>query len=539
MVRAERHARESGAAFPAHLTHISRLHRRTYSDRLLRGLIATLASATALLAILATPASATDLVIQGTSDVVDSGLFRDRIEKRFERKYSQYDLQYISGSSSQALGAARGGQADVVIVNAPSLEEDFVNDGFSQEARGRALFYNDFVIVGPPGDPAGSRGGAHHDAARAFERKAAAGAAGRANFVSRGDNDGTNLAERSVWDKTDVARNSRDEPGNDAKLAPWYRKTGAGQGDTLVAAEKCAYAGGACYALTDRGTFEQLADDGDVDHLQVLVENNDDDSPGGAGLLVNPYHGYIPRESKVANVDLRGAQRFLDFLTSTDFQSDLKTYPRRSAPAFLPDARPDFNITAPAGARLPREVAASDVQVVRGTLTHLQPAFPALDSARLFVQRAESSSEFDQAADTRTGSDGTYRMTFRPTRSGKYRLYFPGGFDLQAAARSLGAIRVRAVVNLTSAKKVHAGGVRLKGKAYPDRDRADARLVVQARRAGTQRYKRVSTVDLSDTGRSFSTTVELDNGTWQLRVRYEDPDAVASGYSQPRSVSVG
>ena len=103
----------------------------------------------------------------------------------------------------------------------------------------------------------------------------------------------------------------------------------------------------------------------------------------------------------------------------------------------------------------------------------------------------------------------------------------------------MGTIRVRAVVNLTSAKKVHAGGVRLKGKAFPDRDRADARLVVQARREGTQRYKRVSTVDLSDTGRSFSTTVQLENGTWQLRVRYEDPDAVASGYSPPRSVSVG
>jgi hypothetical protein len=156
----------------------------------------------------------------------------------------------------------------------------------------------------------------------------------------------------------------------------------------------------------------------------------------------------------------------------------------------------------------------------------------------MFIQRVVDADEFVQLADDRADAQGDYELGFRPTRTGSYRLYFPGHVDLRPDLHKLGRITVRAVVTLNGARAV-SGGVRLRGKAFPDRDRANARVVVLGRRDGTGRYRRVGTLDLADTGRSFATTVKLDRGTWQLRVRYEDPGAVTPGSSQARSVSVG
>ena len=143
-----------------------------------------------------------DLIVQSTTSVRDSGLLEQVIVPDFQRQYPQWQLKVIAVGTGQAITNARAGQGDVLITHAPALEAQFVADGFSLEPAGRTIMWNDFVIVGPPGDPAGVAAAARHDAAAAFEAIAAAGAAGRATFVSRGDNSGTNTKEKDIWKLT-------------------------------------------------------------------------------------------------------------------------------------------------------------------------------------------------------------------------------------------------------------------------------------------------------------------------------------------------
>jgi tungstate transport system substrate-binding protein len=86
------------------------------------------------------------------------------------------------------------GPIDAGIVRA--LEDTFVADGWGIDRRD--VMYNDFVILGPPADPAGIRG--EPRAAAALARIAAA----RAPFVTRGDQSGTHVKEVEIWQKAGV-----------------------------------------------------------------------------------------------------------------------------------------------------------------------------------------------------------------------------------------------------------------------------------------------------------------------------------------------
>src|SRR6185503_6619049 len=126
-------------------------------------------------------------------------------------RFPQYDLKFIAVGTGQAITNARAGQGDVLIGHSPALERQFVRDGFSDEPIGRTVMWNDFVIVGPASDPAGILRRARTDAVGAFEAIAAAGAAGKANFVSRGDKSGTNTKELDIWGLSRVARTPENE----------------------------------------------------------------------------------------------------------------------------------------------------------------------------------------------------------------------------------------------------------------------------------------------------------------------------------------
>src|SRR3954469_12332006 len=170
------------------------------------------------------------LVVQSTTSVRDSGVLDQLITPQFEKRFPQYDLKFVAVGTGQAITNARAGQGDVLIGHSPALEKQFVADGFSDEPIGRTVMWNDFVIVGPASDPAGILRAARNDAVSAFEAIAAAGAAGRANFVSRGDNSGTNTKEKDIWGLSRVGHTAANEP---AGPPAWYHKAGLGMADTL------------------------------------------------------------------------------------------------------------------------------------------------------------------------------------------------------------------------------------------------------------------------------------------------------------------
>jgi len=245
---------------------------------------------------------AADVILATTTSFQDSGLL-DVLVEDFERR-SGYRVKTTAVGTGQALSIGERGDADVLVVHSPDAELEFMRSGAGD--RRLLVMHNDFVLVGPPEDPARILGRRTLEAFRAI-------ADAKATFISRGDRSGTDMLERELWSQTGI-RPSR----------PWYLEAGVGMGQTLViASEKSAY------TLTDRGTF--LARQGPL-RLAVLVEK---DPP-----LINLYHVITIAATRFPRVNKRGADAFADYLVSPEAQRLIGAFgvDRYGEPLFFPDA---------------------------------------------------------------------------------------------------------------------------------------------------------------------------------------------------------
>jgi tungstate transport system substrate-binding protein len=251
----------------------------------------------------APPPQTDELLLVSTTTTQDTGLL-DVLLPAFTEQ-TGYGVQLVAVGSGQALKMGEQGNADVILLHSPAAEKEFVANGFGIDRR--LVMHNDFVIVGPPADPAGIRS---KSPAEALERIYNTGA----TFVSRGDESGTHVKELGLWEKAGL-----DPTGQD-----WHLETGQGQGATLlVASEKGAY------ALVDRGTY--LAYQQNLD-LDILVESDP--------FLLNVYHVITVNPEKWPDVNLEAATAFADFITSPEGQSIIAGFGvmEYGQPLFFPDA---------------------------------------------------------------------------------------------------------------------------------------------------------------------------------------------------------
>ena len=254
----------------------------------------------------ASPASdgAKDVILATTTSTQDSGLL-DILVPLFEQK-TGYHLKPIAVGSGAAIKLGEEGEADVLLVHSPADEEAFMAAGYGVDRQ--IVFFNDFVIVGPAGDPAGIAGAT--SATEAMQKIAAA----RAPFISRGDASGTNKKEIDLWKTAGV------DPGG-----AWYVESGTGMGDALnIASERDAY------TLADRGTYLALRS---RLSLAILVE--------GDISLLNVYHVIAVNPNRHTTVNIAGATAFIAFLLDPSTQQVIGRFGAEAygPPLFTPCAR--------------------------------------------------------------------------------------------------------------------------------------------------------------------------------------------------------
>ena len=244
------------------------------------------------------------ILVQSTTSTRNSGLF-EHILPRFTAK-TGIEVRIVAVGTGQAIRNAANGDGDVLLVHAKDAEEQFVAEG-NGEARFDVM-YNDFVIVGPPSDPAGVAG--MRDVVAALLRIAEAGAL----FASRGDDSGTHRAEMALWRETGV--------DVEAASGGWYRETGSGMGTTLNIGT-----GMHAYVMTDRATWIAFGNKRDY---RVAVE--------GDPRLFNQYGIVLVNPERHPHVKAGPARRFVEWVLSEEGQQAIASFRVDGQQLFFPNA---------------------------------------------------------------------------------------------------------------------------------------------------------------------------------------------------------
>lgn len=271
------------------------------------------------------------LKMSTTTSTENSGLL-DVLLPQLE-KDTGIRVKVIAKGTGAAIKDGIDGNVDIIFVHAKAREEKFVKDGYGAYRLG--VMHNDFVILGPGGDPARIKGMSH--AATALKAIAEA----RARFVSRGDDSGTHTKEQALWkdtglplitEATEIVKKGKKRHisfQHPEGLGQWYLSIGQGMGKVLTYAEEKQ-----AYTLADRGTYlkykygrKQGLD------LDILCE--------GDPKLHNSY-GIIPiNPKKYPHVKFELADRFAKWLVSPKAQALIAHYKIQGQQAFFPDAVPD------------------------------------------------------------------------------------------------------------------------------------------------------------------------------------------------------
>jgi len=216
-----------------------------------------------------------------TTSAEESGLLAELLPAF--QKATGIKVEVTARGTGAALKAGRDGKADVILVHSREQENEFLLDGYGLNRTD--VMYNDYVILGPPGDPARIAGG--RDAPAALKKIVES----NSPFVSRGNKSGTHIREMSlsVLAQTEWPRN--------------VQTTRKGMLETLKIADQER-----AYVLSDRSTY--LFNRRDLKNLVIMVE--------GDQRLDNPYAVIAVNPVRNPDVNFAAAMAFVDFLVSAE-----------------------------------------------------------------------------------------------------------------------------------------------------------------------------------------------------------------------------
>jgi len=152
-----------------------------------------------------TPANP-NVILATTTSTQDSGLL-DVLIPMFE-KDTGYKVKTTAVGTGAALALGEKGDADVLLVHAPSSEQKLVDNQIAINYQ--LVMHNDFILVGPSSDPAQVK--STKSIAEAFQSIAK----NQSLFVSRGDDSGTDKMEKALWKEVAITTDGA-----------WYQESGS------------------------------------------------------------------------------------------------------------------------------------------------------------------------------------------------------------------------------------------------------------------------------------------------------------------------
>lgn len=221
-----------------------------------------------------------------------------------------WTLEWSAVGTGEALKMGENGDVDIVLVHAKASEEEFVANGFGIERV--PVMYNDFVVVGPEAEDA------YGDD---LESCLKAIVDGQLPFVSRGDDSGTDKAEKKLWPAFEL----------DPTVNPNYIESGQGMGATITMADEQQ-----AYCMTDRGTWLANKNNADLEiELNIVCQ--------GAKNLLNQYGVIAVNPEKYADTNIEGANAFIEWICSDEIQAIIAEFgvAEYGEPLFTPNAGAD------------------------------------------------------------------------------------------------------------------------------------------------------------------------------------------------------
>ena len=244
------------------------------------------------------------IILATTTSTQDSGLL-DYLLPEF-KKDTGIEVSVVAKGTGEALKIGESGDADVLMVHAKAKEEEFIKNDFGTERI--EFMYNDFILAGSKEDKLKIKEKTPENIDEAFKLIAE----NKAEFISRGDESGTDAKEKGIWKGIKITPE-----------APWYVEAGKGMGAVLqMADEKKAY------TLTDRATYLSMKDKLD---LEIVVQNDP--------KLYNQYSLIRLNYEKLGIKNKEDADKFIEWMTSEKALEMIKNFgvEKYGEPLFKPN----------------------------------------------------------------------------------------------------------------------------------------------------------------------------------------------------------
>jgi len=219
------------------------------------------------------------VILAATNDLEGSGILQAWAEDFQVR--SGYKVELVIVPDEEAFAMARHGECDLILTHNTEEQSGLEQPGYIQNSQ--EVMHDDFVLVGPPADPAGAREAGN--ISDALKRIADSGQ----TFILRIDGSGNAYRQNLLWTYSGVS-----------EAGEWLLPTEAGAEESLqeTSLEEA-------YTLPDRSSFERMA--GGV-NLEILYEGDES--------MANPYYAAAVSTLTYPDTNLEGALEFIDYLLS-------------------------------------------------------------------------------------------------------------------------------------------------------------------------------------------------------------------------------